>query len=192
MKVAPQSGFTLLEATIAIALLAMVSLMGVQFLQSMINSSTNNHLHSKRLGDLQRAFTLLEKDLTHAFVHPSAPWGLNVQFRAAEGSLLLLRRNYLNPGSQLPRSSLERVEWELNDKQQLSRKGFSPLTSDWVATTTLFEEVVRFSMRYWINGRWQREWFASATLPEAIEVTIETIEFGEVKRIFLIPGVGMT
>lgn len=130
-----QRGFTLLEMMIALMLLAVIGVAGLQILQGVLRSGEISREHSERLGAVQRAFSLLEQDISQALeplvpaqppsaaVLPQAPAALPVLASADGGpTLRLLRRNWLNPGDYLPRASLQQVQW-LTGENGLQRRG---------------------------------------------------------------------
>lgn len=135
MKRGSQRGFTLLEMMIALMLLAVIGVSGLQILQGVLRSGEISREHSERLGAVQRAFSLLEQDISQALeplvpaqppsaaVLPQAPAALPVLASADGGpTLRLLRRNWLNPGDYLPRASLQQVQW-LTGENGLQRRG---------------------------------------------------------------------
>lgn len=135
MKRGSQRGFTLLEMMIALMLLAVIGVAGLQILQGVLRSGEISREHSERLGAVQRAFSLLEQDISQALeplvpaqpqlaaVLPQAPAALPVLASSDGGpTLRLLRRNWLNPGDYLPRASLQQVQW-LTGENGLQRRG---------------------------------------------------------------------
>ncbi|HCK00064.1 MAG TPA: type II secretion system protein GspJ [Serratia grimesii] len=186
-------GFTLLEMLIAIALLALIGLIGVQLLQGVLRSGEISQQHAGRLAEAQRAFGLLEQDIGQALKPPIAAdhaRQLNNSALALPGGnqqLRLLRRNWLNPGGYLPRSALEQVQWQMIDGV-LQRRSFGFPAQATSQFDTLFPSVNNMRLRYWLNDRWLENWFAAYALPQAIEVTLEMPGYGALQRIFFITG----
>lgn len=199
-------GFTLLEMMVALALLALIGLIGSQILRSVLQSGELSREHVSRLGAAQQVFNLLEQDISQALPRP-VPADLRyiqptpLSAVAAIGAhLQLVRRNWLNPASYLPRGSLEEVQWQRAEGglQRWSRS-YVPPAQDATRTqaspfaiapparlSAVFPQVSDMRLRYAINGRWQTDWFAAYTLPQAVEVTLTLDGYGELMRVFFI------
>ncbi|HEY3983543.1 type II secretion system minor pseudopilin GspJ [Cedecea sp.] len=191
MRTDAQRGFTLLEMLIATALLALIGLIGFQILQGVLRSSEISRQHAGRLAEAQRAFGLLEQDISQAMKPPIATdhrQQLNSTALALPGGnqqLRLLRRNWLNPGGYLPRSTLEQVQWLVID-ERLQRRSFGFPVQTTAQLSTSFPSVTDMRLRYWLNDRWLENWFAAYALPQAIEVTLNMPGYGALQRIFFI------
>ncbi len=191
MKPAPQRGFTLLEMLIALALFALIGLMGFQILQGVLRGGELSRQHADRLAEAQRAFNLLEQDISQALKPPIAPdhaQRLNstaLTLPGGQQQLRLLRRNRLNPGGYLPRASLEQVLWQMDDGA-LQRLSFGYPAQARPDVVMHFPQVNELKLRYWLNDRWLERWFAAYALPQAIEVTLEMAGYGALRRVIFI------
>lgn len=191
MKPAPQRGFTLLEMLIALALFALIGLMGFQILQGVLRGGELSRQHAERLAEAQRAFSLLEQDISQALKPPPAAdhtQRLNstaLTLPGGQQQLRLLRRNRLNPGGYLSRASLEQVQWKMDDGA-LQRLSFGYPAQALPDVVMRFPQVNELKLRYWLNGRWLERWFAAYALPQAIEVTLEMAGYGALQRVIFI------
>ncbi|WP_227734306.1 type II secretion system minor pseudopilin GspJ [Yersinia proxima] len=190
---AKQQGFTLIEMMLAIALFSLLSMAGYQLLQAVLRNSELTHQHATRLADIQRAFTLMERDISHARIRPIVPSSLSatndfhVSRVGKNHSLTLIHDNWRNPAAFLPRSSLEKVTWQI---QQGKLERLSHHQPDNQQTrpklSVSLDNINTFKLRFWSQGRWQDGWSNSRTLPEGIEVTLETGDFGNLQRVFFL------
>lgn len=193
----PQRGFTLIEMMLAIVIFALLSLMALMIFQGVLRNSEIVQGKAAQMVQLQRALNAVERDFSHALAR--VPVNLAAQpvmpefeaRQAADGTdnyrVMLIREGWQNPGGRLPRSTLERVEYRL-EKGRLARLSYPDLDSPASATrrVTLLTDVRRFQLRFYSQGQWLTAWRASTLLPQAVEIGIETRDFGPVKRIVLL------
>jgi general secretion pathway protein J len=185
MKPKSQQGFTLLEMLIALTLFALISLIGFQVLQGVLRSGELSRQHSGRLAEAQRVFYLFEQDIAHALPLPHTTVPIPQTSPSDGQQLRLLRRNRLNPGDYVPRASLEHVLWHVGDKG-LQRQSYGFPRQTQAEFIVQFPRVDSMRLRYWLDGRWLNNWFATYALPQAIEVTLEIPGYGEVQRVIFI------
>lgn len=205
-----QGGFTLVEVLVALGIFALVGVVASRMLIDVM--ATEQHLaeRSEQLRTLQRALSLMERDLVQYVPRPvrdafgdSQP---PLQLEAGR-ELTLTRQGWSNP-QQRRRSELVRVRWRLRDGE-LQRQFWTHLDRvvDAEPTTqTVFRALERFSIdvvddsgaRYSI---WPQEPFrdtpssASAMVaedsemaqPRALLVSMHVEPFGHVERYWLLP-----
>lgn len=179
-----QAGFTLLEMMVALAIFAVIGLGGYQLLQGMLRNGEQVHEHGARLSDVERLFALLTRDLSQAAIptHPALLTAGEAPFIASNGGaerLRLTRRNWLNP-LQEPRSSLQRVAWRIS-AGTLSRVNLSS-----GETSVTFTGIQSLQLRFWSGGAWHADWRASHSLPQAVEVILTVLPWGEIRQIALL------
>jgi len=197
-------GFTLLEVLIAISIFALMSIASYQILQGVIRSGEVSKRHSDNLIQIQRAMLIIEQDFTQIIARASRTEGddsdtvrvLRVAeslFESEDQAIEFTRLGWTNPLNLLPRSNLLRVRYRLFEGQ-LQRQYF--LYPDIVSgqepeTQVLLEDIEGLSFRFW-SGDWQDNWTDQSLLPAGIELTFISKQFGEIKRIFLIPESAVT
>ncbi|MDN0112161.1 type II secretion system minor pseudopilin GspJ [Yersinia mollaretii] len=203
MNQAKQQGFTLLEMMLAIALFSLLSMAGYQLLQAVLRNSELTQQHATRLAEIQRAFTLMESDISQARIRPvtplpsssgsqpsaSPPSGGDFQpSRVGENdSLTLVHDHWRNPAAYLPRSNLERVSWRFQQGKLERLSHHQPDSHQTQPKVSLtLSNIDAFRLRFWSQGRWQARWNHSQILPEGIEVTLETSDFGQLQRVFFL------
>lgn len=180
-----QAGFTLLEMMVALAIFAVIGLGGYQLLQGMLRNGEQVHEHGARLSDVERLFALLTRDLSQAAIptHPALLTAGEAPFITrsdGEERLRLTRRNWLNP-LQEPRSSLQRVAWRWSDGT-LTRVN---LSSGEAGAT--FTGIQSLQLRFWSGSGWHTDWRTSHRLPQAVEVILTVLPWGEIRHIALLP-----
>lgn len=182
-----QRGFTLIEMMLALAIFSLLSLMGYQILQGVMRNGELTRQHVTRLEEMQRLFSLLDRDISHAMIPAQDETISSTQpafvSNKPEALLQLTRRNATLPGSPLPRSTLQAIRWRLAD-QQLIRE-----TVEDSVITARFNGIEQITLRYWSAGRWRPQWNAAFSLPQAIEVTLKIADYGKLTRVIILSGV---
>lgn len=201
-------GFTLLELLVAMFVAAIMFAIGYGVLNQAADSRGDIQEHQKRLLELQTAMRVLEQDFVQLEPRPiRAPVGYS-WLPALQGSpgsqpiTSFTRGGWDNPtGLQRPgeqrvayslvNGTLEREYWNVLD----------PTQSDTPFKRDLLTHVKSVTFRYMDSSyQWQTEWPpttvsggvpSSVTLrerPIAVEITIDTDDWGEIQRILEIPG----
>lgn len=192
-----QKGFTLIEMMLAIAIFALLSLIATQILRSILQTHQRVQDKTEEMTQIQLALALMERDISQAIVRPAADESRPnladfIVVKGASDEIELVHRHWANPGAMLARSSLERVKYRLRDTQ-LERLSFpspeAPLSQ--ARVVPVLHGVERFQLRFSQGGAWQNGWYASAVLPQAIEVTIELPKYGSLRRIILLAEQGL-
>lgn len=192
-------GFTLLEMLIAISIFALMSIVAYQILQGVIRSGEISKKHNDRLLNIQRAMLIIEQDFTQIIARASRREGdesdeiyvlttAESLFDSEDQGIEFTRLGWINPLNLLPRSNLLRVRYRLFEGQ-LQRQYF--LYPDIVngqepQTQLLLEDIKSLTFRFWSEG-WKNSWSDKDILPTGIEISFTSKQFGEIKRIFLIP-----
>ena len=195
-RVSRQRGFTLIEAVVSVFLLAVLSLMSYQALDLIMGANERSRTDLADEIRLQRAWQIINRDLMHlrdrrfkdglgtiegAYITNNSEFG--VRFSRGGGPMLRT-----NP------SGIRRIEYRLNDDQQLVRQSWgiteSPRFSDGV-TQVLVDNVSEVDFQHYdemgnISPLWPP--ISSSTpdvLPKMIRVTIRLQDGTESTRLFL-------
>jgi general secretion pathway protein J len=201
-----QRGFTLIEVMIAVAIAAILAVMAFGSMQQALKSRERIKEHSARLQSLQFMMRSFLQDLSQLNPRPvREPLGSEFQPAVSgDGSsgFMFTRGGWTNPVG-LERSTLQRVRYVLRD-DKLYREYWlvldAQLQPDPIPRLML-DRVLNFKVRFMDEGRaWQDTWppvpqsGAQRTLrelarrPLAIELTVETKDFGLLTRIIEVPG----
>mgnify|MGYP000753927870 CR=1 FL=1 len=196
-----QSGFTLLEMLITIAIFALMYVVAVEFLSSAMNNRDTLSEGATELEDAQRAVTYLTLDFEQMIARPVRdPYGdPQPALIGNDNYVEFTRLGWSNPFGLRKRSEMQRVVYTLEDGTLFRR--YWPVLDTNVATEyqedVLIDHVERFTVRYLDltpQGEWQ--WLElwpdvamaavpvwQQRLPKSIELEIE-LENGDIVHRF--------
>jgi general secretion pathway protein J len=193
------AGFTLLELLVALAIFSLLSVMSYSGLRSVMEQRALTGQEAERLGRLQKIYLLMQRDIEQVVARPVRDeYGTELPPLAGAEVLQLTRGGWRNPLGHA-RSTLQRVgyayedeqlvryTWLVLDRAQDSQPLKQPLT----------DEITGMSVRYLHNNEWKTSWsgtadaalpgVAATELPQAIEITLEHKQYGEVVWMFRMP-----
>jgi general secretion pathway protein J len=194
-----QSGFTLLEVLIAIAIFSVVSLASFTIFDTVLRGDENSKIRSERQNELQRAFLLMERDFTQIAkrtmrINGEEPGSSFLQtaddsFLADEQAIAFVRNGWTNPGLLLPRSDMQSVAYRLVDEtlERLHYNFVDAVVGQEPRIRPLISQVTSLSFEFYDGSKWQKEW-SGKTLPQAIAIEIDTWDYGLIRRQFLMAG----
>ena len=144
-------GFTLLELLVAVAIFALLGVGSYRLLASTISTRDAAKTHDNALMQLQRALTVINRDLAQTVSRPIRDeYGDSVAAVVLKmNSLELTRIGVPNPLKQV-RSDLQRVNYSLNTKGELVRSTWQQLDRDrgvQAQQTVLLTKVKTISIR---------------------------------------------
>jgi general secretion pathway protein J len=188
---AKQSGFTLLEVLIAIAIVALLALMGYRALAALSESESRLSIESARWRTLDLFFARLEADLREAVPRAARngsvrePAWLAEVDAAGNGALAFSRAGpefAIDPGSvgqrlgyRLRNGSIEVLYWGGYDRPRDSEP----------TAYALLSGVSQFRLSYLTaTGRWVETWpvAGEADLPSAVRVAVTLASGEEIER----------
>jgi len=196
-KTSAVNGFTLLEMLVSLAIFAMLGLATY----TVVNTTVNGHEavlnQNTQLTNLQRAFVIVENDLTQltqrkvringeeandSFFHVS-----DYLFESESIGFAFVRDGWTNPAMVLPRSELQLVAYRLVERR-LERLYFNFVDNEMGTepkVQVLINDIESMTLSYFIDQAWTEE-LAQGELPLAIKLSLETDTFGLIERNFLI------
>lgn len=202
------AGFTLLEIIVVVLVFSVMAAMAYGGLNSVLRTRAAIEVSMQRTADFQRAFQRLRGDFQNlrdraardSYGDAQPPLSIS-----REGELELVRGGWRNP-AQSGRSSLERVRYRLKD-HELHRANWRvldlPQQSE-PSELTLLREVEEVRWRFLDASReWQAQWpnekvlaasqnnRASEPPPLAVELTLVTRDWGELRLLFRTPQAGL-
>lgn len=194
-------GFTLLEVLIAIAIFSIISLSSFTIFDTVLKGDETSKQRSERHNELQRAFLIIERDITQIArrgvrLNGESPSEHFLQtsdnaFLSDEQALTFVRHGWTNPGLLMPRSDMQTVAYRLVD-ETLERLHFNfvdAVVGEEPKVRPLISNVIALAFEYFDGKKWQKEW-TKKTLPLAIAVEIDTKDYGVIRRQFLVAGDG--
>lgn len=189
------SGFTLLEMLVAVALFAVASALAFGGLGALTRARSQLDAENERLGQLQFAIGLLERDLRgvaaravrDGYGAPQAPL-------VGTRDRLELSRHGLSNALALPRATIERVGYRLEDGA-LQRQRFSVLDrtpASRAGEDRLLARVESLEFSYLgADGREFAQWppprAQDDAPPRAVAVVLTLPDYGELRRVLELP-----
>ncbi len=198
-------GFTLLELLVALMVFAVMSLMVFTGLTSVLNAYSHISEKTEQLNELQSAFSLITRDIEQAIGRPirdsyGDPQEPMMHNGEAIGTVLEFTRTGRPNPAALPRSNLQRIAYILDDNQlmRLSWAVLDRAPDSEPLESLLLTKVKSASVRFLNKDmEWQEDWPTKTKqeiddgvikIPRAVELTIESEVWGEIKRLFRVPG----
>ena len=209
------SGFTLVEVLVAMAITALISVMAYTGLSSALSGAESMRAAATRAHEINQALSMLSRDLRQVVNRPVVDelGQLSPAFSGGElasDALALTRAGWHN-STGAPRSALQRVRWWLEDDQLW--RGYFPVLDRTAGTeaveTAVLDDIERFEVRFLpalsvlesdrndvIDRRnWQDNWIIDFSQPgqlpappAAVEVVMEVVGLGEVRRTYVLPS----
>lgn len=194
-------GFTLLELLVALAIFTVIGVAAYTGLFAVLDAREATRAQSERLAAVQYAVETFVDDLVQTTARPVR--AVQPRERAAlyapgpdiEPLLAVTRGGWPNP-ARLPRSTLGRVEWFLDDRRLFRQTRARPDAPQSVEPVRrrLLERIDDAALRFLdADGEWSPRWpplnapDAGARLPRAVEVTLDLADWGEVRRLVALP-----
>lgn len=189
-------GFSLLEMLVAVALFAVASALAWGGLRALVQAQEQSAEVSARLGRLQFAMGLIERDVMGAARRGvrDAYGATRPAFEGAAQRMELTRYGHANP-LRLPRAELERVAWTRRDDQLLRLRW--PVLDRAPGTRSiedvLLDGVDSLDLVFLDDrGREHRQWpppnGSFGPLPRGLRLTLEIKGFGEIERVLELPA----
>ena len=211
----PESGFTLVEVLMAMAITVFVSVLSYQTLSTALAGIESARIESERLHEINRAFTVLSRDVRQMTNRPVRDEFGQMASAVSGGELardpLRLTRSGWHNSTGAPRSTLQRVAYRLEEDKllRLSYPVLDRTTAIEPTETVLIDGVEVFELRFLpsvnalevdrnqvIDRRfWQENWVADVGFtdkiidpPAAIEVRVILSDWGELERLYVMPS----
>ena len=207
-------GFTLVEVLIAMAITALVSIIAYSGLAAALSGAEVLRAAASRSHDVHQTLGLLSRDLRQVVNRPVVDEFGQLAPALTGGELaremLSLTRAGWHNSTAAPRSTLQRVQWWL--EEDTLWRGYFPVLDRAPGTeaieTAVLEDVTRFELRFLsstarlesdrndvIDRRdWQENWVADLSQPGqlpappvAVEVVMEIAGLGEIRRTYVLP-----
>jgi general secretion pathway protein J len=201
-------GFTLLELLVAMFIAAIIFAMGYGSINQAVKSRVELQEQQAKLLELQTAVRVLEQDFVQLAPRPiRQPVGSDsypalmsntttTSSSTTQPLVALTRAGWTNP-SGLQRPALQRVAYYFQNGT-LRREYWTvldPTQSSQAVRRDILTHLKSVSLRFYSQGQsWGLQWPLSQraddypTRPIAVEITLETEDWGKVVRVFELPG----
>jgi general secretion pathway protein J len=193
-------GFTLIEVLVALAIFGIMTTMAYQALGQSLSNADLLTARMDRIQAIQRTMSLVGRDLMQAAPRPvrdllgdghipSMRTSLNTEF-----ALEVTRGGWPNPAG-LPRGTLQRVAWRIEDDELLRYHWnvLDPTLANEPVITQMIDDVESILFRYrTAGGEWTEQWpplgaqgvVAQRIRPQVVEVVLTLTDEGELRRFF--------
>lgn len=197
-----QQGFTLIELLVSLAIFGVLSIMAYGGLNYVLDTDQATSTQMNRLSSLQKSMLLIQADIEQMRPRPIRDlYGSNVAAMASINNEPYRQLEWTRGGRQTylqtASSSLMRVGYGLRENK-LVRYQWSVLDQapdSEPVISEMLNKVERLSFRFLdADLKWHSQWppqdLSSTTptdpalLPNAVEMTLELSNFGELKRLF--------
>ncbi len=197
MRRARESGFTLIELIVAVAVFAVVAVMAYSGLELLIHSRTDLEGQATRQREIELAVLRIERDLRQALARPvRGAYGEDV--RAFVGSENSAQWSTLDLAADEDgvRAQAQRVSYALVDRMlvRVSDRVLDRSPRETGRSRKLLGEVVRIRWRYLAGPKQDSDQWppragisAPEALPRAVEFRIELADLGEIQRLVELP-----
>lgn len=179
--------------------MALIAQGTTSLMQQVFSSNETVTEKSTRLNELQKAFSVMEKDFTQMVPRETRMTGSNIrstmvvgenQFNSEGTGLSFVRGGALNPGALLPRGEVIRVWYRLKEGK-LERAiyaypdtiiGYEPKFEP------LLTDVKSFKVLFYRYGTWSPGWVNRTKIPLGVRVELELKDYGKLMRMYYIPA----
>jgi general secretion pathway protein J len=195
-------GFTLLELLVAMFIAAVIFAMGYGSINQAVKNRVQLQEQQAKLTELQTAVRVIEQDFVQLAPRPiRQPVGNDfypalISSTTTQPVVALTRAGWTNP-SGLQRPALQRVAYYF-ENGTLRRHYWTvldPTQSSQPVKRDLMTHLKSVSLRFYSQGQtWGTQWPLSQraddypTRPIAVEITLETEDWGKVVRVIELPG----
>ena len=197
-------GFTLLEILVAVAILAIMSVMAYRGVSEARVSVENAGGHMDRLREVQRAMYLLTNDFRTLAPRPVREMigdGLRPALRRDPTAVTVVELSHAGwpNGAGTPRGTVQRVSYRLEERT-LIRDYWTvtdPTLANVPVSRKLLTQVDRIEIRYMNSGReGVMQWpdpgstgdLGFRARPMAVEISIVLVDYGELRRVIEVSG----
>ncbi|MBV7300674.1 type II secretion system minor pseudopilin GspJ [Enterovibrio paralichthyis] len=193
-------GFTLIEVLLALMIFATLSVAANQIFRNVIASDQQTEEVGNALKNLQRTLIIMDSDFRQMLARQYRNGGDESEQTLLEfGDDLLdsesqgirfVRGGWINPQQLFPRGEIVKVGYRIQDEKLERIRWMYPDDSSAVepAVMPLMEGVKSISFEVKGDDSWQKSWDTPLVMPSAIRVVLDTERYGELSRVYLLPG----
>lgn len=190
-RASAQSGFSLVEALVAMALLAMVSTASIMIFSGFLAGGDGQQRRLDKLATVMRARSLLAEDLAHGIVRPHGPATSQAVFEGDASKdcfLTFARRNGLTGQIDDSRSDIESLSYCLRNNRLIRRSWAQPnaaLNTE-KRDIVLLTGIGALETRFFDGKEWRNQWFIGhragqffgeySQLPSLVEVRWKLVD----------------
>ncbi|MCC4797440.1 type II secretion system protein GspJ [Enterovibrio norvegicus] len=193
-------GFTLIEVLLALMIFATLSVAANQIFRNVINANQQTEEVGDALKTLQRSLVIMDSDFRQMLARQYRNGGDEAQDKLLElGDNLLdseaagirfVRGGWINPQQLFPRGEVVKVGYRLHDEtlERIRWMYADDSSATEPAVMPLMEGLTNLTFEVLGEESWQKNWDSANVMPKAVRVTLETERYGELTRVYLLPG----
>jgi general secretion pathway protein J len=179
-----QRGFTLLEVLLAMAIFAALSLMAYQLLSLTLETHQRTRAANEQFAALQRTVNWMGNDFHQIVARKSR--NMTAVLQTDPNSIAFTTQTWENDFGNCCVPSLQSVTWYVKDGTLHRAVMNGPDGLQTQLDIALLSKVQNMRVRYYEAG-WQ-DAAPLDTLPKALEITIDVVGFGEIRRVYILPA----
>lgn len=191
-----KNGFTLLEMLVAIAVLAILALMGQQIIDGVSRAKIVSQKHEVKIKNLLQTINFMNNDFTQIIPRsirsdngqrePALLSGLNILDSNSHG-IRFIRGGVINPQMQLPRSHLTKIGYRIH-KGYLERLSWPTLDTPAHVKPIIHPlvEAESLTIQLYDGTKWIDHWQGDPSPIIAIKIQLKTSQYQTIERIWLL------
>lgn len=191
-----KNGFTLLEMLVAIAILAILALMGQQIIDGISRAKIVSQEHEAKIKNLLQALNFMNNDFTQIIPRPirngngqrepallSGPNILN----SNNHGIRFIRGGSINPQMQLPKSHLTKIGYRIH-KGYLERLSWPTIDTPAHVKPMIYPliEAEALTIQLYDGTKWIDHWQGDSNSIIAIKIQLKTLQYQTIERIWLL------
>ncbi|WP_028024305.1 type II secretion system minor pseudopilin GspJ [Enterovibrio calviensis] len=193
-------GFTLIEVLLALMIFATLSVAANQIFSNVIASDKQTQEVGDALKTLQRTLLIMDSDFRQMMARQYRDGGEEAQEALLEmgddvnesesQGIRFVRGGWINPQALFPRGEVVKVGYRIQDDTLERVRWMYPDDSSAVdpAVMPVMEGVAEIKFEVLGSESWQSSWDSPLEMPKAVRVTLDTERYGELTRVYLLPG----
>jgi len=189
-------GFTLIEIIISLFIFSIVSIIVTSALHNILNMQSAAEKKATRLAQLQITLLVMSRDIEQVLNRPITNASGQIEgFVGTANTMTFTHAGLANPFGQLPRSTLQRTRYELNNGilERLTWPMLDQTNGTKPDVKSLLNAVKELHFEYLDNKKhFQSVWPPpdpqQAMLPLAVRVSLTLDDWGKISQLYIIPG----
>jgi len=195
-------GFTLLEILVAVSIFVVMSVFALSGIRSILDAKDITDRESETLTELQGSLQMLEQDISYTIDRSVRDEYGATQPPLSAGNTGISGLNLTRTGIRNPqlknRSSMVRVRYHLEDEKLMRTRYLALDNADPNAyfDQVLLKDIDQIDFRFLnANNEWTDFWpplnsspDQTSHLPLGVEVTLHHKQWGEIRRLIMLPG----
>lgn len=173
------TGFTLLEVLVALAIFAVLSLAGWKVFDSLIKVRERNQIYTEQLSALQSTYTLMLRDFSQVITRPARQAGQTEPALMLDNNKITFTRLGAFDPTQRSQSTIERVSYDYDSAQQrlirTSYRNPDQSQSQTPPVNVLLNKISNFSIQV-LEPALNNTWPPALNLAQATDNSVQLVQ----------------